>query len=103
MVMLGALTPLVSLRKAIEDTRASAAVVVAQRSVNLRSAVESLEGIHALLGGRAFYAGAAFSSPASRRGVPGSYLGTDMAEATRTVDQAIEGDRPSGTSRMGAG
>jgi MerR family transcriptional regulator, light-induced transcriptional regulator len=102
-VMLGALTPLVSLRKAIEDTRASAAVVVAQRSVNLRSAVESLEGIHALLGGRAFYAGAAFSSPASRRGVPGSYLGTDMTEATRTVDQAIEGDRPSGTSRMGAG
>ena len=65
--------------------------------------MESLEGIHALLGGRAFYAGAAFSSPASRRGVPGTYLGTDMAEATRTVDQAIEGDRPSGTSRMGEG
>ena len=102
-VMLGALTPLVSLRKAIDDTRASAAVVVAQRSVNRRSAVESLEGIHELLGARAFYAGGAFSSPASRRGVPGSYLGTDMAEATRTVNQAIEGDRPSGTSRMGAG
>jgi hypothetical protein len=101
--MLGALTPLVSLRKAIEDTRASAAVVVAERSVNLRSAVESLEGIHPLLGGRAFYAGGAFSSPASRRGVPGSYLGTNMAEAARTVDQAIEGERPSDTSRMGAG
>ena len=102
-VMLGALTPLGSLRKAVEDPRASAAVVVAQRSVNRRSAVESLEGIHQLLGARTFYAGGAFSSPASRRDVPGSYLGTDMVEAAQTVDQAIEGDRPSGTSRMGAG
>ena len=101
--MLGALTPLGSLRKAVEDTRASAAVVVAQRSVNRRSTVESLEGIHQLLGERAFYAGGAFSSPASRRDVPGSYLGTDMIEAARTVDLAIEGARPSGRSRMGAG
>lgn len=102
-VMLGALTPLGSLRKAVEDTRASAAVVVAQRSVNRRSTVESLEGIHQLLWERAFYAGGAFSSPASRRDVPGSYLGTDMIEAARTVDLVIDGARPSGTSRMGAG
>lgn len=102
-VMLGALTPLESLRKAVEDSRASAVVVVAQRSVNRRSTVHSLEGIHQLLGARVFYAGGAFSSPPSRRDVPGSFLGTDMIEASRTVALAIEGDRPSGTSRMGAG
>jgi DNA-binding transcriptional MerR regulator len=102
-VMLGALTPLGSLRKAVKDTHASAAVVVAQRSVNRRSTVESLEGIHPLLGARTFYAGGAFSSPASRRDVPGSYLGTDMTAAAQTVDQAIEGAPASGTSRMGAG
>ncbi|MEP6972518.1 MAG: MerR family transcriptional regulator [Actinomycetota bacterium] len=102
-VMLGALTPLGSLRKAVRDTRASAAVVVAQRSVNRRSTVESIEGIHQVLGARTFYAGGAFSSPASRRDVPGSYLGTDMTAAARTVDLAIEGSPPSGTSRRGAG
>jgi DNA-binding transcriptional MerR regulator len=102
-VMLGALTPVASLRRAVEDTRASAAVVVAQRSVNRRSTVESLEAIHPLLGARAFYAGGAFSSPASRRDVPGSYLGTDPIEAARTVDLAVEGARRSGTSRIGAG
>lgn len=89
-VTLGALTPVLSLRKAVENVRATAAVVVAERSVNRRSTVESLLAIHPLLGARVFYAGGAFSSPASRRGVPGTYLATDMVAAASAVVLSIE-------------
>lgn len=88
-LMLGALTPVASLRRAVEESRAPAAVVVAQRSVNRRSTVESIEVAHRLLGPRAFYGGGAFSSPSSRREVPGVYLGTDLLDAARTVDRAV--------------
>ncbi len=84
-VMLGALTPVASLHRAVEGSHAGAAVVVSQRSVNRRSTVASIEAIHILLGPRAFYAGGAFSSPASRREVPGVYLGTDLIRAAETV------------------
>ena len=87
-LMLGALTPVASLRRAVEGSHAGAAVVVSQRSVNRRSTVESIEAIHGLLGPHAFYAGGAFSSPASRRDVPGVYLGTDLIRAAETVDLA---------------
>jgi DNA-binding transcriptional MerR regulator len=88
-VNLGALTPVESLRTAIGRSRAAAAVVVAQRSVNRRSTIESIEAAHDLLGPRAFYAGGAFGTDAARRDVPGTYLGTDLGEAARRVDLSI--------------
>ena len=53
--------------------------------MNRRSAAESIEAVHGLLGPHTFYAGSAFSSPASRRSVPGVYLGTDLIRAAETV------------------
>jgi len=88
-INLGALTPVESLRAAIGRSRAAAAVVVAQRSVNRKSTIGSIQAASELLGRRAFYAGGAFATDASRREVPGVYLGTDLAEAARTVDLAI--------------
>jgi methanogenic corrinoid protein MtbC1 len=88
-VNLGALTPVESLRKAIRDSRATAAVVVAQRSVNRRSTVGSIEASHDLLGDRTFYAGGAFATSASRRGVPGVYLGIDLVQGAGRVDLAV--------------
>lgn len=87
--LLGALTPTDSLVKAVTQTRAPAAVVVAQRSVNRRSTLESIEAIDRVLGVRAFYAGGAFASPASRRGVPGTYLGTDLLQAAGDIDATM--------------
>jgi hypothetical protein len=71
--------------------------------VNRRSTVESIEAIHGLLGPRAFYAGGAFSSPASRRDVRGVYLGTDLIRAAEVVDLARTADPQSATFRIGAG
>jgi DNA-binding transcriptional MerR regulator len=86
---LGALTPVESLRHAVRTTRATGAVVVAQRAVNRRSTMASIEAAHDLLGERAFFAGAAFASATSRRDVPGIYLGRDLVGAARTVDVAV--------------
>lgn len=88
-LVLGAMTPTESLVRAVRDTRAPGAVVVAQRSVNRRSAMESIAAVDRLLGVRAFYGGSAFSSPVSRRGVPGTYLGTDLIAAAGTIDGAL--------------
>ncbi len=87
--LLGALTPTDSLVMAVTQTRAPAAVVVAQRSVNRRSTLESIEAIDRALGVRVFYAGGAFASPASRRGVPGTYLGTDLIEAAGVIESTL--------------
>lgn len=86
---LGALTPVESLRLAVRTARATGAVIVAQRAVNRRSTVASIEAMHDLLGERTFYAGGAFASSASRRAVPGVYLGQDLIAAARTVDVAV--------------
>jgi DNA-binding transcriptional MerR regulator len=86
---LGALTPVESLRHAVRTSRATGAVVVAQRAVNRRSTMASIEAAHDLLGERAFFAGAAFGTAASRRDVPGVYLGRDLVDAAQAVDVAV--------------
>lgn len=88
-LLLGALTPTESLVKAVRDTRAPATVVVAQRSVNRRSTIESIAAVEQVPGVRVFFGGGAFSSPASRRGVPGTYLGTDLVAAADSVDLTV--------------
>jgi len=88
---LGALTPVDTLVSSVTQIRAPAAVVVAQRSVNRGSTIEAIEAIDRILGVRAFFAGGAFASPASRRGVPGEYLGTDLLAAADVIDSTVAG------------
>ena len=85
---LGPLTPAASLVTALRASEAWAAVVTSQRSVTRRAAVEAIAAGAAVPGVHAFYAGDAFSSPASRRDVPGTFLGEDVVEALDTIESA---------------
>ncbi|MGZ8636585.1 MAG: MerR family transcriptional regulator [Actinomycetota bacterium] len=94
--VLGAMTPSSSLLSTVRTTRAVAAVVISQRSVTRRTALESLAAVDAVPGVRAFYAGDAFAAPAARRDVPGTYLGEDVVEAAQVLESAL---RPNPRSR----
>ncbi len=87
--MLGALTPPGALVEACRTTRARAAVVVAQRSVHRQSTVASLKAVNGLSGVEVFYAGAAFSSSASRRDALGTYLGDDVLAGSDLIGSRI--------------
>jgi DNA-binding transcriptional MerR regulator len=87
--VLGAMTPAAALASAVRSTRAVGAVVVAQRGVTRRAAVESLAEVEAIPGVRAFFAGDAFVSPAARRGVPGTYLGEDVVDAAERLEETL--------------
>ena len=87
--VLGALTPTGSLVGAIRALKAPAAVVVAQRGVTRRAAIESIAAVGALSRVRAFYAGDAFAAPTVRRGVPGVYLGTDVVAAAEILESEL--------------
>jgi DNA-binding transcriptional MerR regulator/methylmalonyl-CoA mutase cobalamin-binding subunit len=86
--LLGARTPATSLAVAVRETRPAAVVLVSHLSGARRAAVEALEAAQ-----RAsvdfFYAGNAFGSPQSRRGVPGTYLGNNLGQAADVVANAI--------------
>lgn len=87
--MLGAMTPAPALLGAVRTLRAVAAVVVSQRSVTRRAAVDSLAAVDAAPGVRALYAGDAFVAASARRGVPGTYLGEDIVQAAEVLESAI--------------
>ena len=97
LIVLGALTPVASLRKAVQDADAAAAVVVAQRGLNRRSTAEALRAIRPLLGRASCYAGGAFATPAARKDVSGTYLGPDLIEASTILASVAE------ASRIGSG
>jgi DNA-binding transcriptional MerR regulator len=87
--VLGALTPTDALLGAVHKLRADAAVVVSQRSVSRRAAVESIAAVEAIPGVHAFYAGDAFVASTARRGVPGTYLGEDVVAAVDVLESKI--------------
>jgi DNA-binding transcriptional MerR regulator len=87
--VLGAMTPTSSLLSAVRSTRAIAAIVIAQRGVTRRAAIGSIAGVDAVPGVEAFYAGDAFVAAAARRSVPGTYLGEDVVEAARVIEDAL--------------
>ena len=87
--MLGALTPTDALVTALMSSRAAGAIVTAQRSVGRRGSIESLRAADRISGLGVFYAGNAFSTPRSRDGVPGRYLGTDLVAAAELVGSVI--------------
>jgi DNA-binding transcriptional MerR regulator len=90
--VLGAMTPASSLVSTVEAVRAAAAIVVSQRSVTRRPALESLAAVHALPGVRAFYAGDAFAAASARREAPGTYLGDDVLEAVPLLESMLDVD-----------
>jgi methylmalonyl-CoA mutase cobalamin-binding subunit len=85
---LGARTPASSLAAAVQELRPVAVVVVSHLSGARRVAVEAIRGAQRV-GAASFYAGNAFGSPQSRRGVPGTYLGTNLGQAADLVADTI--------------
>lgn len=86
---LGANTPTASLVRAARTTGAQAVVVTAHQVSLRRAAVQALRTLAATGGVRLYYAGAAFESVASRRSVPGAYLGTVLPEAADLVENDL--------------
>jgi DNA-binding transcriptional MerR regulator len=87
--LLGANTPESSLVSAVRATRARAVVLAAHRSVIRRAAIAAITAIDRTRGVRVLYAGNAFTTTASRTGVPGIYLGDDMLAATGIVGSVV--------------
>jgi DNA-binding transcriptional MerR regulator/methylmalonyl-CoA mutase cobalamin-binding subunit len=87
--LLGARTPGDALVRAVQETGAAAVVLVSHLAVARAAAVTVL---HAVEPSRVqvFYAGGAFTSPQSRRGVPGTYLGTSLSGAADLITGVLE-------------
>lgn len=79
-VNLGARTPANTLRTATHHAKASAVVLTAQLNVNRPATVAALRTVQDT-STDLYYAGAAFRTLASRRGVPGTYLGGSLTNA----------------------
>lgn len=91
--ILGPLTPSESIVAAVRADEAVGAVITSQRGVSRRAAVQTLREI-ARAGCEPFYAGDAFVASASRRDVPGTYLGADVLAATDVLEATLGRVRP---------
>ena len=87
--LLGPLTPRDSLLKAAAQIEPHATVVTSHQRTFRQAAVTALGTVKTGAKGRLFYAGNAFSTPGSRRGVPGRYLGDDLRVAADVVEEAV--------------
>jgi DNA-binding transcriptional MerR regulator/methylmalonyl-CoA mutase cobalamin-binding subunit len=86
--LLGARVPVTSLLRAVKETNPAAVILVSHLAVARRSAVEALRSLP-VHDTTLFYAGNAFLSPQSRRGVPGTYLGDNLSNATSMIIEAV--------------
>ncbi len=93
--ILGPLTPTSSIVAAVRASQATGAIITSQRSVTRRATVEAIGAVAAIDGVTAFYAGDAFAAPASRREVPGVYLGGDVVDAVGTLERTLDRTRAS--------
>jgi methanogenic corrinoid protein MtbC1 len=82
--VLGARTPQADLVTAVGTTSAAAVVIVSHLSTHRRASAETIRTV-AGTGCPTFYAGNAFLFPGSREGVPGTYLGENVAGAAELV------------------
>lgn len=82
--VLGARTPQANLVNAVGTTSAAAVVIVSHLSTHRRVSLEAIRAV-ADTGCPTFYAGNAFLFPGSREGVPGTYLGENVATAVDLV------------------
>ncbi|MDQ2837186.1 MAG: MerR family transcriptional regulator [Actinomycetota bacterium] len=89
--LLGARTAVPALAAAIQASSAAGVVVVSHLKTGRQRAIQSLLAAQTL-GVRVFYAGNAFNSPRSRRGVPGGYLGTNLGVACGLINTALIAD-----------
>ena len=94
---LGAQTPAASLRVAADQCSAAAVVLVSQVGRNRAAAVAALRAVSDS-GAALFYAGAAFRSITSRRGLPGHYLGGNLSQAAGHIATQLRRSWP-GTPR----
>jgi MerR family transcriptional regulator, light-induced transcriptional regulator len=86
--LLGARTPVESLGRAIHETGAVAVVLSCHVTAGRAAAVDALfaaepRDVHL------FYGGGAFATQSARRGVPGHYLGDNLAQAADLVTDTI--------------
>ena len=81
--------PTATVAAAARASSAAAVIVVSHLASGRLRAVESIRAVHEL-GIDVFYAGNAFSTPRSRRGVPGRYLGVRVQDACADLTQALE-------------
>jgi len=96
--VLGARTPTVTLTTAAQAAAAAGVVVVSHLATGRLRAVESIRAVSEL-GIDVFYAGNAFATPRSRRGVPGRYLGVGVEDACATLTRALMPDDPAPANR----
>jgi DNA-binding transcriptional MerR regulator/methylmalonyl-CoA mutase cobalamin-binding subunit len=89
--VLGARTSTVTLATAARATPVAAVVVVSHLATGRLRAIESIRAVHDL-DIPVFYAGNAFTSPRSRRGVPGHYLGVGIESACAQLTSALASD-----------
>jgi methanogenic corrinoid protein MtbC1 len=86
--MLGARTPADSLARAVAETDAVAVVLVCHVTAGRPAAIAALHGPQ-LRQRHLFYAGGAFESLRARHGVPGHYLGTNIAQARDLITATL--------------
>ena len=84
-LLLGALTPVGSLVHAVTSLGAAAAVISCHMPITRRAALDSIRSVATLRSALVFYAGNGFATARSRKGVPGTYLGTDMPSAAAEI------------------
>lgn len=86
--LLGARTSLPALTAAVQASGAQAVVLVSHLNSGRARAVQSLRAARDQ-DVRVFYAGNAFTSPRSRRSLPGTYLGSRLQEAVALIDAEL--------------
>lgn len=91
--VLGARTSTLTLAAAARATSVAGVVVVSHLATGRLRAVESIRAINDLAI-EVFYAGNAFSTPRSRRGVPGRYLGVGIEGACAQLTRALAPNDP---------
>ena len=87
--LLGDRVPPAALVAAINRTQVAITIVVSHIASYRRATVGALYAA-ARTRTRLFYAGNAFLAPATRSGVPGTYLGEDLVEAAQTVSVSLQ-------------
>jgi MerR family transcriptional regulator, light-induced transcriptional regulator len=100
--VLGARTPVAAVLTAMSASSADAVVIVSHLSNGRARAIESIRASH-LAGALVFFAGNAFSTPRSRRNLPGTYLGTRLEPASHLIDDQLRARTPQSRAGSGSG
>lgn len=86
---LGARTPVDSMIRAVRQTDAAAVLIVSHLAPGRTSALEVMRAV-SQTDTAVYYAGNAFTSRQSRVGVPGLYLGENLAEAANLITAHLQ-------------